>query len=98
NTYAPVRDEIQALLDYQKDDPAAYFDNLIARNEKTLDIAQLLPAAALKWATTQREVSEAVGIINALEAGKSGVIESQAIAARILKGLDERGLEVFPVI
>jgi TolA-binding protein len=97
NTYAPVRDEIEALLTVNKD-PAKYFDDLIARNEKTLDVAQLLPPAALKWATTQREVSEAVGIINALEAGKNGVLESQAIAARILKGLDERGLEVFPVI
>lgn len=97
NTYAPVRDEIDALLTVQKD-PAKYFDDLIARNEKTLDVSQLLPPAALKWATTQREVSDAVGIINALEAGKSGVEESQAIAARILKGLDERGLEVFPVI
>jgi len=97
NTYAPVRDEIDALLTVQKD-PAKYFDDLIARNERTLDISQLLPPAALKWATTQREVSEAVGIINALEAGKNGVLESQQIAARILKGLDERGLEVFPVI
>ncbi len=97
NTYAPVRDEIDALLTVNKD-PAKYFDDLIARNERTLDISQLLPPAALKWATTQREVSDAVGIINALEAGKNGVLESQQIAARILKGLDERGLEVFPVI
>ncbi|MBL8949557.1 MAG: tetratricopeptide repeat protein [Myxococcaceae bacterium] len=97
NTYAPVRDEIDALLTVNKD-PAKYFDDLIARNERTLDISQLLPPAALKWATTQREVSDAVAIINALEAGKSGVLESQQIAARILKGLDERGLEVFPVI
>jgi TolA-binding protein len=97
NTYAPVRDEIDALLTVNKD-PAKYFDDLIARNEKTLDVTQLLPPAALKWATTQREVSEAVGIINALEAGKNGVAESQNIANRILKGLDERGLEVFPVL
>jgi tetratricopeptide (TPR) repeat protein len=97
NTYAPVRDEIDALLTVNKD-PAKYFDDLIARNEKTLDVTQLLPPAALKWATTQREVSEAVGIINALEAGRAGVAESQGIANRILKGLDERGLEVFPVL
>jgi TolA-binding protein len=97
NTYAPVRDEIDALLTVNKD-PAKYFDDLIARNEKTLDVASLLPPAALKWATTQREVNEAVGIINALEASRNGVIDSQAIATRILKGLDERGLEVFPMM
>ena len=97
NQYTPVRDEIDALLTVNKD-PAKYFDDLIARNDKTLDVGQLLPPAALKWATTQREVSEAVGIINNLESGRRGVEESQAIAGRILKGLDERGLEAFPIL
>ncbi len=98
NTYAPVRDEIDALLTVNNKYTAKYFDDLIARNERTIDITQLLPQAALKWATTQREVSDAVGIINALEAGRQGVVDSQGIANRILKGLDERGLEVFPVL
>jgi TolA-binding protein len=97
NKYAPVRDEIDALLTVNKD-PAKYFDDLIARSDRSLDVTQLLPAEALKWATTQREVADAVGIISALEASRTGVIESQNIANRILKGLDERGLEVFPVL
>ncbi len=97
NKYAPVRDEIDALLTVNKD-PAKYFDELIARNERTLDVSSLLPPEALKFATTQREINDAVAIVNGLEAGRNGVQESQAIAARILKGLDERGLEVFPII
>lgn len=97
NKYAPVRDEIDALLTVNKD-PAKYFDELIARNERTLDVSSLLPPEALKFATTQREINDAVAIVNGLEAGRNGVQESLAIAARILKGLDERGLEVFPII
>ncbi|MGA9524287.1 MAG: tetratricopeptide repeat protein [Myxococcaceae bacterium] len=95
NTYAPVRDEIDALLTVNKD-PVAYFDNLLARNDRQLDVSQLLPPVALKWATTQREVADAVRIVDDLETGRRGVGEANDIAARILKGLEERGLETFP--
>lgn len=95
NTYAPVRDEIDALLSVNKD-PVAYFDNLLARNDRNLDVTQLLPPVALKWATTQREVADAVHIVDDLETGRRGVAEGQDIATRILKAIDERGLEIFP--
>ena len=97
NAYTPVRDEIDALLTTTKD-PVRYFDDLLARNQKNLDVTSLLPPVALKWATTRREVAEAVEIINALEAGRHGVEDGQQIAGRILKALDERGLETFPVM
>ncbi len=95
NTYAPVRDEIDALLTVNKD-PVAYFDKLLARNDRQLDVAQLLPPVALKWATTQREVADAVRIVDDLETGRRGVGEAKDIAGRILKALEERGLETFP--
>ncbi len=95
NAYAPVRDEVDALLELHQD-PVAYFDDLLARNERNLDVAQLLPAVALKWATTQKEVADAVRIVDDLEAGRRGVIEGQDLAARILAALDERALETFP--
>lgn len=97
NRYAPVRDEIDALLTVNKD-PVKYFDDLLSRNEKTLDVANLLPPIALKWASTRREVGDAVEVINQLEAGRRGVGESQDIANRILKVLDERGTEAFPLL
>jgi len=94
-TYAPVRDEIDRMLAVQKD-PVAYFDNLLARNEKTLDVNTLLPPLALKWASAQEDVAQALRVVGALEGGKKGVTESRAIADRILKALDERGAEAFP--
>jgi len=94
-TYAPVRDEIDRMLAVQRD-PVAYFDNLLARNEKSLDVNTLLPPLALKWASTQEDVSQALRVVGALEGGKKGVTESRAIAERILKALDERGAEAFP--
>lgn len=97
NKYAPVRDEMDALLTVNKD-PVTYFDNLLARNDKNLDVAALLPPVALKYASTQKEVADAVRIVNDLESGRHGVTESQEIAQRILKALDDRGLEAFPAL
>jgi tetratricopeptide (TPR) repeat protein len=97
NAYAPVRDEIDALLTVNKD-PVQYFDELLARNEKTLDVTKLLPPVALKWASTRQEVAEAVEITSALDASRKGIEESRAIADRILRSLDERGVESFPVL
>lgn len=97
NTYAPVRDEIDALLTVNQD-PVQYFDELLARNEKTLDVTRLLPPVALKWASTREEVADAVAITAALDESRKGIAESRTIADRILHSLEERGLESFPVL
>jgi len=97
NTYAPVRDEIDALLSVNQD-PVKYFDELLARNEKTLDVTKLLPPVALKWASTRQDVADAMEITSALDLGRRGIDDSRAIADRILKSLEERGLESFPVL
>ncbi len=97
NTYAPVRDEIDALLTVNKD-PVQYFDELLARNEKSLDVTKLLPPVALKWASTRKEVADAQEITSALEASRQGLKESRLIADRILKSVSERGLESFPML
>jgi len=97
NTYGPVRDELDSLLNVNKD-PVTYFDQLLARNDRNLDVATLLPPAALKYATTQKEVAEAVRMVNDIEGGKRGVADSQELATRILKALDERGVESFPAL
>ncbi len=97
NAYAPVRDEIDALLTANKD-PVQYFDELLARNEKSLDVTKLLPPVALKWASTRQDVSDAMEITGALDASRKGIADSRAIADRILKSLEERGLESFPVL
>ena len=95
--YKPVRDDIDGLLRANKD-PVAYFDKLLAKSERSFDVAGLLPPVALKWATTQREVSQAVSMLGDLESGRKGVDEAQDIAHRVAKALDERSLEIFPAL
>ncbi|MBI3182545.1 MAG: tetratricopeptide repeat protein [Myxococcales bacterium] len=96
NKFGPDHDEMDALLKVQ--DPIKYFDDLLAKNDRNLDVTQLLPQTARKWATTQREVAEAYQLMNDLDLGRRGVEESEDIAQRILRALEERGMETFPAI
>jgi tetratricopeptide (TPR) repeat protein len=95
STYGPVREKLDDLLT-RTQDPVAYFDNLLSRTDRTLDLSTLLPPVALRYAQTQQEVSSAVSLVTDIESGRKGVSEAQALATRILQALDERGLETFP--
>jgi TolA-binding protein len=94
-TYNPVREKLDELLT-RTQDPVAYFDNLLSRNGRTLDLSTLLPPVALRYARTQEEVAGAVSLITDLDSGRKGVGEARELASRILQALDERGLETFP--
>ncbi len=96
-TYMPVRDQIDELLKARQD-PVVYFDNLLRRSEKALDVSSLLPPLALKWANTQREVADALRMVKDLDTGRTGVDESAELSARLLKAIDERGLTLFPTL
>jgi tetratricopeptide (TPR) repeat protein len=95
STYGPVRQQLDELLS-RTQDPVAYFDNLLSRTERTLDLSSILPPVALRYAKTQEEVSGAVALITDLDSGRKGVTEARGLATRILQALDERGLETFP--
>lgn len=95
STYGPVREQLDELLT-RTQDPVAYFDNLLSRTERRLDLSSIFPPVALRYAKTQEEVSGAVALITGLDSGRKGVTEARGLATRILQALDERGLETFP--
>lgn len=95
DTFTPARDELTRLLTANQD-PVAYFDNMLARNERTLDVSNLLPPLAMRYATTQKEVAEAVRMVGDIDSGRKGITDSRELASRIIAALDERGLETFP--
>ncbi len=95
NTYLEVYDNIDGRLKAHPD-PVKYFQQLIADSGKTFDITAFLPPIAVKWATTQRDVADAVRMTSDIDASKKGVTESNEIAQRLLDVLDKRSLEVFP--
>ncbi len=90
NTYAPVRDEIDAILAMQ-DDPVRYFNDLLGRRGKASDNAAALPPAAVKWAALQPGVSEALRLIAALEASRREVREADALAERLDAAVSRSG-------
>lgn len=98
NTYAPVRDEIDALLTTHAD-PVAYFNELLAQQGKSLDVTQILPPVAVKWATTESEVGNAVRVVRDIDESRTGIAESRTIATRLLENLGKgTGLEASPAL
>ncbi|NVJ16737.1 tetratricopeptide repeat protein [Myxococcus sp. AM010] len=95
DTFRPPREQVDALLGSHSD-PVAYFDRLLVRADGPLDMRTVLPHLVLKYATTQREVTDAVRLVEDLDSGRRGRSEAAAIAQRILHALDTRGLETFP--
>jgi lipopolysaccharide biosynthesis regulator YciM len=96
NQYLPISDNLEELIKVAN--PEQYFDQMLTRNDKSLDVTKLLPPEALKWASTRDDVAQAVEITGSLDASRKGLIESRQIAQRILKSLDERGVESFPIL
>ncbi|MBL0276585.1 MAG: hypothetical protein IPQ24_10915 [Anaeromyxobacter sp.] len=98
NAYAPVRDEIDAVLTMHED-PVRYFNELIGRQGKAFDVSSVLPSMAVKWATAQRDVSGALDLVTALEAGRRDLEEADAVAVRIDALLARAGgLDAAPLL
>ncbi|QSQ19411.1 tetratricopeptide repeat protein [Pyxidicoccus parkwayensis] len=95
STFSPVRDTMDNLLRVDRD-PVVYFDRLLARTEASPDVSTLLPPLALRYATTEREVTDAIRMVGDIDSGRKGAGEAQDLAKRILQALDTRGLETFP--
>jgi tetratricopeptide (TPR) repeat protein len=98
NTYAPVRDEIDAIL-ATHEDPVRYFDQLIGRQGSAFDAASVLPPVAVRWATTNREVAVAVGLVRESEEARAELQAGAELADR-LDALLKRGggLDAFPAL
>lgn len=98
NAYAPVRDEIDAILTMHED-PVRYFNELIGRQGKAFDVASVLPAMAVKWATAQRDVGGAMDLVAALEGGRRDVEDANAVAVRVEALLSRAGgLDAAPLL
>ena len=98
NQYAPVRDEIDAILTMHED-PVRYFNELIGRSDKAFDVASVLPPVAVKWASTQSEVADALRVVGALDQSQRDIRQGQQIAERIEALLAAGGgLDAFPLL
>jgi tetratricopeptide (TPR) repeat protein len=95
-SYAPVRDEIDAIL-AMHEDPVRYFNELIGRQGKSFDVASLLPPAAVRWASGREEVATALDIVQALDASRRDAREANQLAERVGLALGRGdGIDAFP--
>ncbi|AKF80390.1 hypothetical protein MFUL124B02_11945 [Myxococcus fulvus 124B02] len=94
-TFRPERDKVDVLLRANRD-PVAYFERLLARTDTVPDVRTVLPPLALKYASTEHEVSSAMKTVSDIDSGRKGTLEARELAARILTALDTRKLQTFP--
>jgi tetratricopeptide (TPR) repeat protein len=96
NTYAPVRDEIDAILG-MREDPVRYFNELIGKGGRAFDAAAVLPPVAARWATTTGEVALALGLVGAIDDARREVRDARDLAERLDVLLQRGGgLDAFP--
>lgn len=96
NTYAPVRDELDAILAMQED-PVRYFNEIVGGQGKALEAASVLPPVALKWASTKQEVAAALELVESLDAARRDLRDAEDGAARVDAALARGGgLDAFP--
>lgn len=98
NTYAPVRDEIDAILTMHQD-PARYFEELVGNRGKPFDVAAILPPLALRWAARAGGVAGAIGLAASIHDGRAAVQEAEGVADRIEAALSRGGaVDAFPTL
>jgi tetratricopeptide (TPR) repeat protein len=98
DTYAPVRDEIDAVLTTHED-PVRYFNELIGRQGRAFDVTAVLPKVAVKWATTHQDVTGALDLVQSLKDAHQDLEESHLLADRIEASLTRGGgLDAAPLL
>ena len=94
--YAPVRDELDAILS-MREDPVRYFNEIVGRGDQALDVSTMLPAVAVRWASSQAQVARALELVNDVDRGRRDLSQGQAIADRLDAVLSRNdGLDAFP--
>jgi tetratricopeptide (TPR) repeat protein len=98
NRYAPVRDEIDAILTLHED-PVRYLDELIGRRGRAFDVRAVLPPIAVKWASAQRDVDQALELVRSMEGAGRDLEDGHALADRLDASLARGGgLDAAPVL
>ena len=98
NQYAPVRDEIDSIL-AMHEDPVRYFNDALSRQDRPLDVTSVLPPVAVRWASTQRDVAAALGVVSEVDAARRDLAEGRVLSERLdAMLLRNDGLDAFGTV
>ncbi len=96
NRYGSTKIELDKIERDQKD-PVVYFNRVIAKNQGVFNAAAFLPPLAVPFVSGEQEVTQALGIANDLESGKSSIAEARLIAEKLREALKtRRAVEFYP--
>ena len=93
--FQPAHDDLAARLNAHHD-PVEFFQTVIQNSNKTFDLELFLPKFAIPWATTEREIAEAVRITTDIDETRQAIDESFKVATLLIERLEQRRGELFP--
>lgn len=80
--FGPVRDQLNTLI-ASREDPEAYFQQLVRDNLETFDVEAFLPPLALQWASTEGEMGRAMSTLADLSQARQLTQETESIVLRL---------------
>jgi hypothetical protein len=96
NTWAPVRDEVDAILSLELD-PVRTFALLDVRGGASR-AEGVFPVVAVRWAESRPEMARALALVSALDRARRDARVAEDAAARVDAALAGDGLDAFPAL
>ncbi|MFW5876189.1 MAG: tetratricopeptide repeat protein [Myxococcota bacterium] len=85
--FVPIRRQLEEMI-AQRDDPQAYFRQLVRANMEAFDASAFLPEEAQRWARFEGDVDRALGVLSDLSQAKQLVSETNSLIQRLTAAID----------
>ncbi|MDR0966558.1 MAG: tetratricopeptide repeat protein [Myxococcales bacterium] len=93
--FQPAYDGLAERLAAHKD-PVEFLQAALQNSDETLDLKRFLPKFAIPWATTERDITEAIRITTDIDETRQAIAQSFETAERLVEQIDQRRSELFP--
>lgn len=85
--FVPIRRQLEEMI-AQREDPHAYFRELVRANMEAFDASAFLPEEAQRWARFEGDVDRALSVLSDLSQAKQLVAETNDLIQRLTAAID----------
>ncbi|MFW6067674.1 MAG: tetratricopeptide repeat protein [Myxococcota bacterium] len=85
--FVPIRRKLEQMV-AERDDPQAYFRQLVRKNMEAFDASAFLPEKARRWATVDDDMDRALSVLSDLSQARRLVAETSDLILRLSAAID----------